>query len=80
MRLKLQTNAPLSPLKAWFSLPEPPVLSTINDLKRHLCTHLPLLTESRIPAKDIMLVLDEFELLDDTDVGVLRDGDLVWCV
>jgi hypothetical protein len=25
-----------------------------------------------------VLVLDEFELLDETKVGVLRDGDLIW--
>jgi hypothetical protein len=25
-----------------------------------------------------VFVLDEFELLDETEVGVLRDGDLIW--
>jgi hypothetical protein len=80
MRLKLQTNPPLSPLKAWFPLPEssPPTLLTINELKHHLCTHLPVLTKSCVHAKDIVFVLDEFELLDETEVGVLRDGDLIW--
>jgi hypothetical protein len=80
MRLKLQTNPPLSPLKAWFPLPDSlsPTLSTINELKRHLCTHFPILSKSCITAKDIVLELDEFELLDETELGVLRDGDLIW--
>ncbi|KIM83320.1 hypothetical protein PILCRDRAFT_819569 [Piloderma croceum F 1598] len=79
MRLKLQTNPPLSPLKAWFPLPKssPSTLLTINELKHHLCTHLPVLTKSCVHAKDIVLVLDDFELLDETEVGVLRDGDLI---
>lgn len=82
MRLKLQTNRPLAPLKAWFPLPDSilSTLATINDLKHHLCTHLPVLSSARVDAKDICLVLDEFELLNETDVRVLRDGDLVWCV
>jgi len=80
MRLKLQTNPPLAPLKAWFPLPDSssPTLLTINELKHHLCTHLLVLTKSCVNAKDIVLVLDEFELLNETEVDVLRDGDLIW--
>jgi hypothetical protein len=82
MRLKLLTNPPLTPLKAWFPLPDSPspTLSTINHLKHQLCAHLPVLISARVRAKDIVLVLDEFELLEETEISVLRDGDLVWCV
>ena len=79
MRLKLQTYPPLSPLKAWFPLPESLLtLLTIHELKHHLCTHLPVLIKSCVHAKNIVLVLDEYELLDETEAAVLRDGDLIW--
>lgn len=70
MRLKLQIEPPFSPLKAWF--PVPPHIHSILDLKFTLITNIKILV-----ATEIELFLDDFELLDETDVNVLRDGDLV---
>lgn len=78
MRLKLQTTAPLDPLKVW--LPLPADLTTVTSLKHHLATYLPALVSLRVKPRDLTLLLDGFELLDDSEVGVLRDGDLIWCV
>lgn len=71
MRVKLQTLPPLKPLKAWFQIPSNLSLehSTIDVLK--LC--LPVIDSS-----DVVLVLDDFELLGDTTLSVLREGDLIW--
>lgn len=75
MRIKLQTLPPLKPLKAWFQIPSTLSLeySTINDLKD--C--LPVIDSSEY---HLVLVLDDFELLGDTTLSVLREGDLVWYV
>ncbi|KZP14108.1 hypothetical protein FIBSPDRAFT_868616 [Athelia psychrophila] len=75
MRLKLQTTAPLDPLKVW--LPLPADLTTVTSLKHHLATYLPALVSLRVKPRDLTLLLDGFELLDDSEVGVLRDGDLI---
>lgn len=76
MRIKLQTLPPLKSLKAWFQIPSTLSLeySTIDDLK--LC--LPVTDTSE--HHDLVLVLDDFELLGDTTLSVLREGDLVWYV
>lgn len=42
-----------------------------------MCARLPVLSGN---GGDIVLILDGFELLDDSAVNVLREGDLVWCV
>lgn len=78
MRLKLQTTAPLEALRVW--LPLPPDLTTVTSLKYHLTTCLPTLVSSSVKPRDLTLLLDGFELLNDSEVDVLRDGDLIWYV
>ena len=74
MRVKLETLPPLPPLKAWFSTG---ALSTILDLKTALCADLQPLSHVRARAEDIVLLLDDFELLNTSPLDVIRDGDLI---
>ncbi|KAI0829242.1 hypothetical protein BC628DRAFT_1315291 [Trametes gibbosa] len=74
MRLKVQTASPLPLLKAWFTThPVPSIL----HLKAALCTELAPLVHGRVHPRDILLLLDDFELLDASPIDVVRDGDLV---
>lgn len=71
MRLKLQAEPPFPPLKAWF--PVPTNIHSINNLKSSLKSAFKVLTSFEFD-----LFLDDFELLDESVLDVLRDGDLVW--
>ncbi|KAG2056197.1 hypothetical protein BDR06DRAFT_995648 [Suillus hirtellus] len=71
MRLKISTIHPLGPFKAWFALDDE--AHTIAQLKRALCARLPI----GMQADNITLVMDEYELLDDSPISILRDGDAV---
>ena len=74
MRLKISTVHPLSPFKAWFALDTlADEVYTIAHLKRTLCTRLP-----GLPDDNITLMMDEYDLLDDSPISILRDGDVVW--
>lgn len=78
MRLRLQTLPPLPALKAWF-IPDLPVApSTIHNLKEAICQRVQVLQDGRIAERHIDLILDEFELLSDSPLAVVRDGDLVY--
>lgn len=75
MRLKISTVHPLSPFKAWFSLDTlADNVYTVAHLKRTLCARLPL----GLIDHNITLVMDDYDLLDDSPVSILRDGDTVW--
>ncbi|KAG1785925.1 uncharacterized protein HD556DRAFT_1418851 [Suillus plorans] len=71
MRLKISTIHPLGPFKAWFALDDE--AHTITQLKRALCARLPI----GMQADNITLVMDEYDLLDDSPISILRDGDAV---
>ncbi|KAG1753321.1 hypothetical protein EDB19DRAFT_1668585 [Suillus lakei] len=62
MRLKISTVHPLSPFKAWFALDDE--VHTIAQLKCAL-------------SDNITLVMDEYDLLDESPISILRDGDAV---
>ncbi|KAF8996792.1 hypothetical protein BDQ17DRAFT_1513240 [Cyathus striatus] len=79
MRLRVQTQAPLPELKAWFIPDDPIPPLTIYDLKDALLHRIPQLKDARIRKRDLVLLLDDFELLNDTPFSAVRDGDLV-CV
>ncbi|KAI0643595.1 hypothetical protein C8Q79DRAFT_1022626 [Trametes meyenii] len=74
MRLKVESVAPLPHVKAWFSTNAVP---TILDLKASLCSDLSPLSHDRVRPQDVLLLLDDFELLDSSAIDVVRDGDLV---
>lgn len=71
MRLKISTIHPLSLFKAWFVLDDE--THTIEQLKHALCARLPI----GIQADNINLVMDEYDLLDESPISILRDGDAV---
>ncbi|KIJ61031.1 hypothetical protein HYDPIDRAFT_31729 [Hydnomerulius pinastri MD-312] len=85
MRIKISTNSPLPPLKAWFpfpSLPDEgptspfdPPKRTIYSLKYLICATLPDL--SFCSPSHLRLTIDGFELLDECALTVVRDGDLI---
>ncbi|KAG0698015.1 hypothetical protein DFH29DRAFT_943544 [Suillus ampliporus] len=72
MRLKISTVHPLSPFKAWFALDTE--VYTIAQLKCTLCARLPIIG---LQADNIILVMDGYDLLDDSPISILRDGDAV---
>jgi hypothetical protein len=80
MRLRIQTIPPLPELKVWYSADHDTTLdasSTIAHLKHAICLQVPALRDSAVNGRHLVLLLDTFELLDDSPFGLLRDGDLI---
>lgn len=81
MRLRIQTLAPLPELKAWYFADSDTlsdnVLSTVTHLKQAICLQVPALRQLGVNGHQLVLLLDNFELLDDSPLNVVRDGDLV---
>lgn len=78
MRLRIQTQPPLPELKAWFIPDVPSAPPTIYELKEALCQRVqPLADSGRCEARHLVLLLDDFELLDETPFSAVRDGDLL---
>ncbi|KAF8837101.1 hypothetical protein BDN67DRAFT_1014129 [Paxillus ammoniavirescens] len=85
MRIKIFTNPPLPALRAWFTIPstsdrDPSSChdksrQTVQSLKFLLCSSLPTLCG--VAPSCLRLSIDEFELLDNSELTVVRDGDLV---
>jgi len=79
MRLRIQTCNPLPDIKAWFIPDVQGVPSSIYDLKEVLCLSFQALKARKFSGKDLILLLDDFELLNDSPFSAVRDGDLL-CV
>jgi len=77
MRIRIQTQTPLPELKAWFIPDVPDSPETIYELKEALCRRVQALHDGEYRGKDLVLILDDFELLDDSPFHAVRDGDLV---
>jgi hypothetical protein len=75
MRVRVVTNPPLPVLKAWFSVQSVPVTATVSDFKDQLCSGIRIL--HGLKKNDITLLLDDFQLLDEGPMNVIRDGDLI---
>lgn len=75
MRIKILTTHPLPELKAWFTYDSREVISTVSDLKNAISSQFKLLRGYTLD-----FFLDDFEILDDSPIDVVRDGDLIWCV
>jgi hypothetical protein len=73
MRIRLSAEEP--PLKAWFNVESK---SNILQLKRAMCKDVHALHDIGVDAPELELLLDDFELLDESSVDVLREGDLIW--
>jgi len=70
-----QTNLPQ--FRSWFNVDKE---TTIASLKFSLCASVPAIRDAHLHVSDLVLLLDDFELLDNSTVHILRDGDLVWYV
>jgi len=70
-----QTNLPH--VRSWFHVDKE---NTVASLKLSLCASVPALRDAHVRATELVLTLDDFELLDDSAVHILRDGDLIWYV
>ncbi|GBE78985.1 hypothetical protein SCP_0201820 [Sparassis crispa] len=73
MRVKIESVAPLPTVKAWYSVHS---VSSVSEMKARLCSELQPF-HGRVRAQDIVLVLEDFELLDSSPIDVVRDGDLI---
>lgn len=79
MRFRLTTKPPLPLVKAWYALSPTPGLD-VAALKTELCSRLPALHQHGVSPNQILLSIDEFELLDESELDVLKENDLVWYV
>jgi hypothetical protein len=83
MRLRIQTFSPLPELKAWYSTDHDPLsdtpLATVSHLKHAICLQLLSLKKFGVNGTHLVFFLDSFELLDESPLSVVRDGDLI-CV
>jgi hypothetical protein len=68
-----QTNLPV--IRSWFNVDRE---NTVTSLKLSLCASVPALRDAHVRAEELVLTLDDFELLDDSPIHILRDGDLIW--
>ena len=77
MRIRIQTFSPLPELKAWFIPEIQDAHETVFDLKELLCKGIPQLRANQIDARYLILLLEGFELLNDSPISAVRDGDLI---
>ena len=78
MRIRISTMPPLPPHKAWLVPPAPlyeDPSASVFDLKNVLCGVVSALNEHA--ASDIALFMEGFELLDETPLEVIQNGDIV---
>jgi hypothetical protein len=69
MRVRISTELPLTKLKAWY--PVKPSVTTIQQLKYGLTHDLSVLVQGHYKSKNIILQVEGFELLDESDLSVL---------
>src|SRR5580693_7375787 len=90
MRIRVLSSPPLPHVKAWFVIPDgaqniassslvhaEPSLENIFGLKNALRNGIPALRPSSLSAANLILMIDGFELLDESSIAVINDGDLV---
>ncbi|THH16919.1 hypothetical protein EW146_g3796 [Bondarzewia mesenterica] len=78
MRVRITSSPPLPPLKAWFSLSVLPQDAFVSSLAQNLCSTVQALRACPTQRTRHRALLDDFELLPETLIDVLRDGDLIW--
>ncbi|KAI0250504.1 hypothetical protein BJV78DRAFT_1283123 [Lactifluus subvellereus] len=77
MRIRILSQSDQSNLphfRSWFNVDKE---TTVASLKFSLCASVPALRDAHVHVSDLVLLLDDFELLDNSTVHILRDGDLV---
>ena len=81
MRVRLSSKPPLTIFKVWYDITEGSALLDIGDLKKQLCGRLPQLSAEgggAVQPETLKLYIDDFELLDDSRISILRENDIVW--
>ncbi|KAH7930316.1 hypothetical protein BV22DRAFT_1028542 [Leucogyrophana mollusca] len=79
MRIRVSLVHPFPVFKAWVPVDGADSIQTVEHLKNDLCSRLAVLRDLRVKSRELILLVDEFELLDDSPISIVRDGDLV-CV
>ncbi|KAH9037634.1 hypothetical protein EDB85DRAFT_1935630 [Lactarius pseudohatsudake] len=74
IRVLAESQSGVPQVRSWFNIEQE---ISVASLKSSLCTSISALREARVQASELVLLLDDFELLDNTAVNILRDGDLV---
>ncbi|KAI9466557.1 hypothetical protein BJY52DRAFT_1232793 [Lactarius psammicola] len=74
IRVLAESQSGVPQVRSWFNVEQE---DTVASLKSSLCASISALREARVRAIELVLLLDDFELLDNTPVHILRDGDLV---
>ncbi|KAF8960257.1 hypothetical protein BDZ97DRAFT_1760892 [Flammula alnicola] len=77
MRIRIQTHSPLPEIKAWFVPDVHNLPDTIYDLKEALCWRVQALKDGQYHGQNLILLLEDFELLNDSPFSAVRDGDLI---
>ena len=81
MRFRLATKPPLRPLRAWFDIPDNESDIDVLSLKSQICSRIPQLNDEdgSVPVpEELVLSLDDFELLEDSNVRVIKENEVVW--
>ncbi|KAI0786529.1 hypothetical protein C8Q75DRAFT_808499 [Abortiporus biennis] len=73
MRIKFESSPPLPIFKAWFYITKE---KTLSELKTGLAAQISS-NGNKFLASDLLLLLDDFELLDSSSVEILREGDTI---
>jgi hypothetical protein len=76
IRVRLTTHPPLPPLKAWFDV-DNTKCNSILDLKRAICSQVKLFRDAQLHPRQIGLVIDDWDLLAESNLSVIRDGEIV---
>jgi hypothetical protein len=79
MRLRIQTYNPLPDKKAWFISDVQSAPASVYGLKDALSLRFQASKVRKFSGKDLILLLDDFELLNDSPFSAVKDGDLI-CV
>ena len=74
-RIRLQSFAPLPSFRVWFLVPQNAV--DVQSLKIAISTQLPALKGLDIRPAQLVLEMDSFELLDESSIDLVREGDIV---
>ncbi|KZT53376.1 hypothetical protein CALCODRAFT_520109 [Calocera cornea HHB12733] len=78
LRIRLTSHPPLPPSRVWYDL-APALLrrDTVRALKDDICRDVPAFAQAGVSAGEVLLDVEGFELLDESAVGILKEGDLL---
>ena len=80
MRFRIAAKPPLAPFKAWFDISDNDSIFDIRGVKAQICSRISQLSAASgcpLTSEQIILYIDDFELLDDSSLQVIKENDLV---